>query len=105
MKKLQIWSEVTKDEPLVHEYDVTIEDDVYTLHHSYGEHWSQHIKGTEAASLENTGDDVNIKLSTRKKSINLDYHELAMLRALLEVSSDEWNNEIRETKTIKSYKS
>jgi len=76
-----------------HDYDLKVEDDKYTLYYSNSAFWYEHIRGTIAFELENTGSGYKI---TQQKKKFLDYSEICLLSFLLRLEIKDYKFEIGE---------
>jgi hypothetical protein len=80
-----------------HEYDYCFNNDdvsTYTLYYSHSDYWSDHIKGTEALTLEDTGNGVKIIGLNSKKEI--DYSKIEELHILLRLYTQVIHYEIAQ---------
>ena len=98
----QVYSQVDADEtaPLSYDYDL---DEGYlftTLKYSGSGNWGDQLVGNVAGSIQDTGDDLIIKVNGIKQ-LKLDYLQAQQLLILL-LSRNEEKLEIRESKLIKS---
>lgn len=98
----QVYVQTDRDEavPLSHDYNL---DDGYlftTLHYSSSSDWGDQLKGTLAGSIQDTGDELIVKLSDMKQ-LKLNYLQAQQMLLLL-LSKSEEKIEIRESKLIKS---
>ena len=78
-----------------HEYDYCFNNDdvpTYSLYHSLDDYWSDHIKGTEALRLEDTGNGVKIIGLSSKKEVN--YSQIEELHILLRLYTQVTHYEI-----------
>ena len=88
---------------LDYDYDIISSElkAIIKLTYSNTSDWSEGIKGSVCAKLEDNGEVVKIKIGNNK--IKLSYSELRELKCLLLFENDE-HIEIRETNTIKMLK-
>jgi hypothetical protein len=98
----QVYSQISLDENagMSHEYDL---DEGYlftTLKYSGSGNWGDQLVGTVAGSIQDTGDDLIIKVNGVKQ-LKLDYIQAQQFLILL-LSNNTERLEIRESKTIKS---
>ena len=104
MKNNQVWvkNDVYSDN-LDYDYDIISSElkAIIKLTYSNTSDWSEGIKGSVCAKLEDNGEVVKIKIGNNK--IKLSYSELRELKCLLLFENDE-HIEIRETNTIKMLK-
>jgi len=100
MKQVYLQTDSEGIEPLSHDYNL---EDGYlftTLNYSNNSDWNDDLKGTVAATLQDDGDGIIIKMEGIKK-LELDYMQAQKLLILLLNNSEE-KIEIRESKLIKS---
>lgn len=102
MKNNQVWvkNDMHSDN-LDYDYDIAENDGKVELSYSNSSDWSQEIRNTICASLEDDGNGIKIKIDGNK--IKLKYNELRELKCLLLFVNDE-HIEIKETNTIKMLK-
>ena len=98
----QVYAQVDADEtaPLSYDYDL---DEGYlftTLKYSGSGNWGDHLIGEVAGSIQDTGDDLIIKVNGVKQ-LKLDYLQAQQFLILL-LSNNKEKVEIRESKLIKS---
>ena len=74
----------------VHEYDVEIKGDTYTLYHSNSAIWAENVKGKVTFEIENTG---NSYIITQEKKGKLDYSEFFELGLLMKFMKDDGVNQ------------
>jgi hypothetical protein len=98
----QVYLQISDEEnvPLSHEYDLDVGYLFTTLKYSGSSIWADDIIGTIAASIQDTGDGLILKINGMKQ-VKLDYSQaLQVLILLLNNAQDKL--EIRESKLIKS---
>lgn len=102
MKSSQVWikNDIHSDN-LDYDYDIVENDGIIELKYSNTSDWSESVKGSVCAKLEDDGDRIKIKIGDKK--IKLGYNELRELKCLLLYENDE-HIEVRETNTIKMLK-
>lgn len=66
----------------------------------FGDTWSEHVRGTEVASLKDHGNGINIKLSGGTK-IKLDYAEAEEVAAILKFYNEDSGCTQLISKTLK----
>lgn len=64
----------------VHEHDIIVEDDKYTLYFSSNSIWASNVRGTICFEYKDTGNGVKF---TQKKKGNLDYSDLSYITIIL----------------------
>lgn len=100
MKHVYVQVDAEGTAPLSYDYDL---DEGYlftTLKYSGSGNWADHLIGEIAGSIQDTGDDLIIKVNGVKQ-LKLDYLQAQQLLILL-LSNTEEKLEIRESKLIKS---
>jgi hypothetical protein len=100
MKQVYSQVDVEGTAPLSHDYDL---DEGYlftTLKYSGSGNWGDQLVGTVAGSIQDTGDDLIIKVNGVKQ-LKLDYLQAQQILILL-LSNNQEKIEIRESKLIKS---
>lgn len=103
MKNYEVHLQNTKDGPLEHDYDLKVTD-IVCLSHSHGTQWSQSHRGEIVGTLLDTGNDVIIELKGRKKSITLDYKQLAEVQMLIMAAMErDYVTVIKESTPILRY--
>jgi hypothetical protein len=74
-------TEIVSPEYKILEHDVSNYSEYHTIHYSeYGD-WSNNLKGKQAGSYTDTGNEIRIEIGSKK--IKLNYSEAAMLFALM----------------------
>lgn len=68
-----------------YQYDLTIYDGKYTLYHNHSECWQEHVRGTVAFEMVNSGN--NWKYKTEKKN-KLNYSESMYIYLILSLEKD-----------------
>ena len=68
-----------------YQYDLTIEDGKYTLHHNHSEYWQDYVRGTVAFEAEDTGNE--LKFKTEKKN-QFNYSETFYMYLILALEKD-----------------
>jgi hypothetical protein len=100
MKQVYAQVDVEGTAPLSHDYDL---DEGYlftTLKYSGSGNWADQLIGEVAGSIQDTGDDLIIKVNGVKQ-LKLDYLQARQFLILL-LSNNKEKVEIRESKLIKS---
>jgi hypothetical protein len=100
MKQVYVQTDSEGIEPLSHDYNLENGYLFTILNYSNNSDWSDDIKGSIAATLQDDGNSVVIKMEGIKK-LELDYMQAQKLLILLLNNSEE-KIEIRESKIIKS---
>jgi hypothetical protein len=104
MKSHQVWIKNNVDSNVLdYDYDIISSElkALIMLTYSNTSDWSEGIKGSVCAKLEDDGEIVKIKIGNNK--IKLSYSELRELKCLLLFENDE-HIEIRQTNTTKMLK-
>lgn len=70
----------------LHDYDLEIKDDVYTLYRSNEETWYPNVKGEVIMQMVNTGN--GFKFTNQKKKNWLEYDEAVYMYILLAAEKD-----------------
>jgi hypothetical protein len=99
MKQVYIQNNLDEGKSLSHEYDLQKEPIGTSLKYSNAGGWSDDLVGKPAAFLFDTGDDIQVRVGSKK--LTFDYSEAMQLFCIL-FSWNESKVEIRESKTIKS---
>ena len=100
MKQVHVQIDKGGSEKLSHEYDIDGGYLFTTLKYSNNANWADTIVGTIASSIQDTGDELILKISGLKQ-IKLDYSQALQMLVLLLNNSQE-KIEIRESILIKS---
>jgi hypothetical protein len=100
MKQVYLQTDAEGTAPLSYDYDL---DEGYlftTLKYSGSGNWADHLIGEIAGSIQDTGNEVIIKVNG-VKPLKLDYLQAQQLLILL-LNNNQEKIEIRESKIIKS---
>lgn len=100
MKQVFVQTDMEETTPLSYDYDL---DEGYlftTLKHSSSGNWADHLIGSIAGSIQDTGDELIIKINDMKP-LKLDYIQAQQVLILL-LNYNQEKIEIRESKLIKS---
>lgn len=104
MKKYKILTQYSKGSKIKdHDYNAIVDDNKISLIYTKNA-WSDRIKGQPAATLENSGNDLTIKIDDLAHFIVLDYQQAYQMLCLLQMDNLEWKNKIKEFgKTVKRF--
>ena len=83
MKNYEVHVQNMKDGKLDHDYNIIVGEGGTSLSRSNGAHWSESSRDEVGGSLIDDGNGVIIELKGKKKSITLDYMQMAELQMLL----------------------
>jgi hypothetical protein len=98
----QVWIKNNLDnDNLDYDYDIVQSGKKVELKYSNSGDWTEGIKSTICATLQDNGNGIKVKFADKK--IKLSYNELTQLKCLLLYENDE-HIEIRETNAIKMFK-
>lgn len=104
MKNYEVHLQNMKDGPLEHDYDLKKVTNVVALSHSHGQQWAAHHRGAIVGTLRDTGNDVVIELTDRKKPITLDYKQAAEIQMLLMAAMErDYVTVIKESVPVLTY--
>lgn len=69
----------------IHEYDLEVDDNLYTLYHNQADCWVADTRGTIAFQIKDTGNEITFK--TDKKNM-LNYSEAMYMYLILSFKKD-----------------
>ena len=100
MKQVYVQVDMDETTPLSYDYDLVEDDKGLMLKYSNSGNWGEQLVGEVAATIEDSGDDLTIRISGNKP-LKLDYLQAQQLLILL-LGTTEEKLEFRESKLIKS---
>lgn len=95
MKKVLIQNDIFDKKNLDHDYNIIEQGRDTILKYSDNSAWVSSIRDTIAAKMEDTGDELIIKIDGLKK-IKLDYSQAQQLFILLKINKGNWKIKIKE---------
>lgn len=98
MKQVYVQTDMDEKVPLSYDYDLVEDGKVSTLKYSGSGNWGDQLLGETAGTIQDTGDEVYIKING-VKVITLDYLQANQLLILL-LSNNKERLEIRECNLI-----
>jgi hypothetical protein len=84
----------------LHEYDVEIDKDVYTIYYSEGEQWSSSSQGKMIIQIKDTGNEFKITHGTPVVRNKIEYDVMLELSILMKVIFQDRTIEIAEKTKI-----
>lgn len=100
MKQVYVQVDMDETAPLSYDYDLIDGDYDSTLKYSGSGNWGDQLVGNVAGSIQDTGDDLIIKVNGVKQ-LKLDYLQAQQILILL-LNYNQEKIEFRESKLIKS---